>query len=168
MATRRLAYIGAFVCLALALALHPVAARAVHPPTHPRPAVSILTRISRASARREKRPARERIIVVVTISGRGFAPDKKFTIQNSAIIRVNGKSQAVTLNAGSLLESEHTTTLTVQADGSGALSTDILINMNGPAEHAGTVNIIGETASISDRAGQQLAITGVTATVTSQ
>jgi hypothetical protein len=170
MANRRLVYVGALICLILALALQqqPVSARPSHPSTHSRAGVSLSARISRARAALQRRTAREQIIVVVIVSGRGFIPHKKFTIQNNVIIKANGRPQAVTRNAGSWLESENDTTLTVQADDSGALSTDILVNLNGPAERAGTLNTIEETANVSESTGQQLAITGTTASVTSQ
>jgi hypothetical protein len=170
MAHRRPVYVGACVCLILALALllQPASAHAIHHPPHPRPDISFSVRISRATAMLQRRKTRESITIVVTVSGKGLKPHRKFTVQNNVIIRVNRKPQAVMLNTSGPLESENNTMPMIQADDSGALSTDIVATMNGPAEQAGTVNSINETVNLSDSAGQQLAITDTTAAVTSQ
>jgi hypothetical protein len=163
-------YVGACVCLILALTLllHQASARIMHPPAHLRPGISLSVRISRATAMLQRRKSREYMTVVVTVSGKGLTPRRKFTVQNNVIIRVNSKPQAVMLNTSGPLEAENNMMPTIQTDGSGALSTDILATMNGPAEHTGTVNIINETVNLSDSTGQQLAITDTTAAVTSQ
>ncbi|HEY1348076.1 MAG TPA: hypothetical protein VGF67_00450 [Ktedonobacteraceae bacterium] len=170
MANRRLVHVGALLGLILALALlrPPVSARTSHFSTQTRAGVSFFTRISRARAVLQRRKAREQIIVVVIVSGRGFTPRQKFIVQNNVIIKANGRPQAVIRNAGGWLESVNNTTLTVQADDSGALSTDILVDLNGPAERAGTLNTIEETANVSESTGRQLAITGTMVSVTSQ
>lgn len=168
MANRRPVYIGSLVYLALALLLQPISVRATHPSPHSHPGVSFSARISWAKVTLQRRTAREHIIVVVIVSGRELTPRKKFMLQNNVIIKVNGRSQTATLNTRDSLESENDTTLTVQTDESGALSTDILVDMNGPAERAGAINTINETVNVSDSMGQQLAITGTLASVTSQ
>jgi len=170
MAHRRPVYVGACVCLILVLAhvLQPTSARTIHSPTHQRPGISFSVRISRATAMRERHKARESITVVVTVSGKGFTPHRTFAVQNNVIIRVNRKPQAVMLSISGPLESENNTMPTIQTDSSGALSTDILATMNGPAEQAGTVNLINETVNLSDSKGQQLAITDTNAALTSE
>lgn len=169
MAHRRLVYVGACVCLILVLVhvLQPTSARTIHPPAHRRPGISFSVRISRATAMLLRHKARESITVVVTVSGKGFPPHRKFTVQNNVIIRVNRKPQAVMLSTIGPLESEHNTMPTIQTDDSGALSTDIVATMNGPAEQVGTVNLITETVNLSDSTGQQLAITDTSAALTS-
>lgn len=181
MTKHRLVCIGTMVCLVMALvgSFQSVSARSVHAFTHLRPSVSVTVRISRARAIRRmvRRRSREQITVVVSLRGTGLKPRARLTVENDVVVRVNVRRRTTTDNPDGLLETgmdnpdgaleaERDTKMTAQTDATGALSADIPIDMDGPAEDPGTVDALSDTATVSDSTGQQLASTDTTASVT--